>query len=137
MIELKQPTTSSVPSNSEGNNTPAPQANAVVNTNPFAFDHNAVNAKIKSIRTFLQSFIGKPGYNSFYWTHKHLKPLEDRLNKGEETKELQDAILALKQTEPIVHAANVVNPPREAQAAGGGVKEGMEGLRVGNVQESL
>lgn len=86
----------------------------------FVFNRTACLAKVKEIRDHLQTFVGRPGFNAFDWMAKKLTPLEYELNEGAESKELQDKILALKKEQPVAKGAehNVLNPPKEAQAAG-------------------
>lgn len=121
----------------QGGTPPTTPTNPAPLVSTFKFNHEAVRAKVKSLRTYLQAYIGKPGYNSHLWVSKNLAPLEKRLDKGEETQALQEAVLALKEEAPICTPHNVANPPKEAQSAGGGSKDGQEKLNVANVEEGL
>lgn len=85
---------------------------------PFKFNREILQQKIDQVRAHLQSFVGRPGYNAFVWAAKHLTPLEERLNSNEQTLELHNAIASLAIEDPVAVPHNVINPPREAQAAG-------------------
>ena len=89
----------------------------------FVFNAQPLIEHIKAIKDKLQTFVGKPGYNPFIWNAKNLAPLEKRLNDGEQTVELNNAIalLDVNSINPIAPGAehNVMNPPKDHQAAGG------------------
>ncbi len=89
-------------------------------TQTFTFDKAKLEAHLTSIREYLGTFKGKPGYNPHFFAQEKLAPLIARLEKGEITKELQEAILALKKEEPIAKGAehNIVKPPLQPQQSG-------------------
>lgn len=90
-------------------------------TESFTFNSAKVSEKLKAIKAHLNGFVGKPGYNAFAYLHKHVKPLEVRLDNGETSKELFDAFMALpNEPEPIAKGAehNAKEAPAQAQAAG-------------------
>jgi hypothetical protein len=103
----------------------------------FKFDEEQCKEHFKMIRNHLNDYVAVSGYNPFTWASKYLYPLEQRMNNGERTKELYDAILGLKKEKPIVFQHNVDNPPVEAQAAGRASNAGqtiMQGMKkVGEV----
>lgn len=89
-----------------------------------SFDKPRLEAKLKEIKDHLNGYVGKAGYNPYIYFNARVKPLQDRLKKGEETKALQDSILNLKLEDPAAENCehNITNPPREAQAAGGNAR---------------
>lgn len=76
--------------------TPTPPA-----AKPFHFDETKAKSHIEDIRNFLKGFIGKVGMNPFTYDNRIIKPLEERLAKGERTESLYREILAIKKEEPL------------------------------------
>lgn len=89
---------------------------------PFVFNKANVLAKFKELRDHLQTFVGRPGYNPFFYLKEVLLPLEEAVNKGVNTKELYNLIISLVlPTDPLVAKGaehNIINIPKEHQAAG-------------------
>lgn len=99
---------------------PAPAKSPV--ESPFVFNKANVLAKFKEQRDHLQTFVGRPGYNPFFYLKDVLLPLEEAVNKGGNSKELYNLItsLALPTDSLVAKGAehNIVNMPKEHQAAG-------------------
>ena len=73
----------------------------------FKFDAEKAKAHIETIKEHLKQFVGKQNHNPFLWIKDHLEPLVQRLEDGEKTKELFEAILSLKKEAP---TTGVVTP---------------------------
>jgi len=69
----------------------------------FTFDANKVQEHLNQIKVEQLKFAGKHNYNPYLWLNKNVLPLEERFNKGERSKELFDAMLAIKAQLPIVN----------------------------------
>lgn len=61
----------------------------------FVFNKKAVDEHVQSILTHLSQFNGKPNHNPHTWIHHNLTQLNNRLEDGNRSKELQDAIMNL------------------------------------------
>ena len=68
----------------------------------FSFDKEALTKRLESIVEYQTGFSGKLNHNPFFWIAKRVTPLQARLAKGETTKELHDAIMAVPEKEPPV-----------------------------------
>jgi hypothetical protein len=95
---------------------------------PFAFDKQKCLDHIVRVEEYYMQFAGKKGMNPFFFLHKHVNPLQKRLNAvtTEETPKdlemLQSQILALPMSEdnitklPVVeeqkYSAVGVQPPK-------------------------
>ena len=62
---------------------------------PFKFDETKVKAHFDAVYKAHKEVEGKVGYNPFLYITSKVQPLAFRFERGERTKELQDAILAL------------------------------------------
>lgn len=69
---------------------------------PFKWDDSAVKKKLAEVNDYYKAFAGKPGYNPYIYLLLTVRPLEFRVNNGEQTTELQSAIMALVCKEPTV-----------------------------------
>lgn len=68
----------------------------------YNFDTAKATSKIQETTKNLKTFAGKKNVNPFLDIANKVEPLNKRLTSGEKTKELFDAIMALKQEpEPI------------------------------------
>lgn len=76
--------------------TPTPQKVAEPIVVPFAWNQAIIDKKIQDVKENLGNYEGKPGYNPFIYMSKEVNPLLARMEGGETTKELNDAILSLK-----------------------------------------
>ena len=79
----------------------------------FKFDVEKAKAHIKSIEEHLKQFIGKKDHNPFLWINTHLTPLVQRLEKGDTSKDLFDAILSLKKEAPVTSITPPEPPKKE------------------------
>ena len=61
----------------------------------FKFDKARCSSHLAQVRAEVEQHAGKPNVNPYLWIGANLDPLKYRLEKGEETKELQEAILNL------------------------------------------
>lgn len=77
----------------------------------FTFDEKKLREHIDKVVEYHNQFVGKKGHNPFFFIRDHVNPLTKRLSEGEKTKELSDAILALKMEAPVVSKA--VEPAQE------------------------
>jgi hypothetical protein len=71
----------------------------------FTFDAKKFQEHLNNIKNEQAKFAGKHNHNPFIWINKNVLPLEERFNKGERTKELFDAALAIKAQPPVVNPA--------------------------------
>lgn len=62
----------------------------------FVFDEAKAKAKIEATKNSYLEFQGKRGYNPWLSIAADIDPLDERLMKGEKSKELYDAIMSLK-----------------------------------------
>lgn len=79
----------------------------------FTFDKIALEAHLNKVKDHYLSFAGKATYNPHFFLSSKVAPLETRLSSGETTKELSDAILALK--EDCKPFAKLVSNAKEAE----------------------
>lgn len=66
----------------------------------FAWNADAVKAKLTKVRDYYKQFDGKPGMNPWFFVLGTLVPLETRVKNGEQTLELHNAIAQLEMKEP-------------------------------------
>lgn len=114
----------SAPNSGTANSNVVTSATPIPTPELSSFDKPRLEARLKEVKDHLNSFVGRAGYNPYVYFNARIKPLQDRLKKGEETKALQDSILNLKLEDPTAENCehNIANPPREAQAAGGNAR---------------
>lgn len=100
---------------------------------PFKFDAEKCQKHFDSILAHLQQFAGKPNMNPYLWFEKNCRVLANKFElaiKKEsslQTKELQDAILALP-----LNATPIVNPHLDKEPK----KEEPPAPKVGSVPVS-
>lgn len=81
---------------------PGRQLEIYMATESIKFDKKLLQAKLDKVRGAHLTTVGKPNHNPFLWLGKHVAPLQERLDKGEQTKELHDSIMSLTEIpEPI------------------------------------
>lgn len=78
----------------------------------FKFDLAACQAHLDKVVDDMNKYVGKTNRNPFMWVKKHIDPLVARIKAGEQSKELQEAILALRPADPIVNP-NYVEPVKD------------------------
>ena len=87
----------------------------------YNFDEEKVKSKFLSIRDYLKTFVGKPGYNPFAWLADNVAPLEKEYKDGVRSQSLFENIMKIQLVEPKAKGAehNIKNPPKQPQASGG------------------
>ena len=68
----------------------------------WKWDAAAVDAKLKDVFAYYESFSGKPGFNPWFFILQTYKPLEARVKAGDTSRELFDSVMALEKKEPTV-----------------------------------
>lgn len=87
-------------------------------TPAFTFNEQVVKEHMHKVEEGVNKFAGKKNYNPFLWVKEKVQPLVDRFMKGERTKELQEAIVALPTTPPPITVEAKVEEPVANQVSG-------------------
>ena len=70
----------------------------------FKFDESAFKDKLVRLTQLKADESGKPNKNPYLWFGKTVQPLIDRYQiKGERSKELYDALMAVKEVVPLIN----------------------------------
>lgn len=91
--------------------TPPVPAKSVAPT--FTWNQATIDAKLEAVRANLSQYDGKPGYNPHMYLHKVVKPLVERMEGGETSESLYNAILSLDERHNAEAPGNTAKENRE------------------------
>lgn len=81
---------------------------------PYKFDESNFNSKAEKLKALVQSTKGQKNKNPFVWFQKTVEPLVVKFKKGERTKELADAMSAIKEEVPLINPEIKEDAPTKA-----------------------